>query len=151
MRIQNCKINAGGGDNSKAITTRPTSTQSLIKWSSHRSTSRKAKLDAITPARVKICLVRANLVRRPSHLAGSSSIGEGFILPITPHPLDRLPAQLHGTRGPRSGTKGQQCTNKQPQQHRRYRRCQHVLKEVEIQKSEIGPEIDLDSLVPGYL
>jgi hypothetical protein len=105
----------------EAATTRPT-TQSLIKWSSHRSNSRNARLDAITPARVKVCLLVANLLRWPSQLAGPSSLGEGFILPITPHPLDRLPAHLHGTRGPRSGTKGQQCTNKQPQQHRRYRR-----------------------------
>jgi hypothetical protein len=76
-------------------------------WSSHRSNSRKAMLDAITPTRVKIRLLCANLTSRPSHLAGPFSLGEGmFILPITPTPLDKFPAMLHGTRGTRSGTKG---------------------------------------------
>ncbi len=96
----------GSGADSKAVTTRLTTTSSLITWSSHRSNSRTAKLDAITPTRVQVCLSVANLVRRPSQLAGPSSIVEGFILPITPHPLGKLPAQLHGNRGPRSGARG---------------------------------------------
>ena len=74
----------------EAATTRPT-TQSLIKWSSHRSSSRNAQLDAITPARVKIRLSVANLLRWPSQLAGPSSLGEGFILPITPIPEANFP------------------------------------------------------------
>ena len=63
-------------------------------------------LDAITPTRVKIRLLCANLTSRPSHLAGPTSFGEGiFILPITPTPLDKFPAhttggEVHG-QGPR--------------------------------------------------
>ena len=54
-------------------------------------------LDAITPIRVKIRLLRADLTRRPSQLAGPFSLGEGiFILPITPTPLDKFPAHFTG-------------------------------------------------------
>ncbi len=53
-------------------------------------------------------------------MAGPFSFGEGiFILPITPTPLDKFPAQHHGRRGLWSGTKRQQRTNKQSQQHTR--------------------------------
>ena len=73
-------------------------------------------LDAITPTRVKIRLFGANLTSRPSQLAGPFSLGEGmFILPITPTPLDKFPAQLHGRRGLWSGTKRQQRTSKKTQ------------------------------------
>ena len=73
-------------------------------------------LDAITPTRVKIRLLVANLTSRPSQLAGPFSLGEGmFILPITPTPLDKFPAQLHGRRGLWSGTKRQQRTSKKTQ------------------------------------
>ena len=54
-------------------------------------------LDAITPTRVKIRLLVANLTSRPSQLAGPFSLGEGmFILPITPTPLDKFPAHITG-------------------------------------------------------
>ena len=62
-------------------------------------------LDAITPTRAKIRLLVANLTSRPSQWAGPFSLGEGmFILPITPTPLDKFPAPLHGRRGLWSGT-----------------------------------------------
>ena len=66
-------------------------------------------LDAITPARVKNRLSVANCLRRPSHLAGPSSLGEGiFILPINPTPLDKFPAHFTGGevygQGPRGNS-----------------------------------------------
>jgi hypothetical protein len=66
-------------------------------------------LDAITPTRVKIRLFGANLLRRPGHLAGPFSLGEGmFILPITPTPLDKFPAHFTGGevygQGPRGNS-----------------------------------------------
>ena len=73
------------------------------------SNSRKAKLDAITPTRVKVRLSVANRLRRPNHLAGPFSFGEGiFILPITPTPLDKFPAHITGGevygQGPRGNS-----------------------------------------------
>ena len=64
-------------------------------------------LDAITPTRVKIRLLVANLTSRPSQLAGPFSLGEGmFILPITPTPLDKFPAHFTGGEVYGQGPKG---------------------------------------------
>jgi hypothetical protein len=100
-----------------AVTTRPSTDQCRISWTNHRSNSRKAKLDAITPTRVKICLSVANLVRRLSHLAGPSSLGQGlFILPITPVPLDIFPNQREARITVKDlGVAVQQRTNKRTQ------------------------------------
>ena len=96
-----------------AVTTWPPTDQLRITWSSHRSNSRKAMLDAITPARVKVCLFGANLMRRPSQLAGPSSLGGGIlILPITPHSPRHI-SQPTGGEDQGQGPKGNSApTNK---------------------------------------